>query len=1767
MKLLSILSLILLLFWANISFTQCNLGVVTGNIDDCQVLTRNQYRCYSDSVVLKNTSTFSGGASIDSVSFSCSLTIPSHKGFSYNDTSCNSFKLNINPDSCVCSNNTSKNYAEVEMELEVFEKCNGGLNSRGYDKQGYRIFFNPRPEFSVTKDSLCIDLQPFKFTLNCFCQKLLNDINLNTKYSWDFGDDSITTDTSSQPNPSYSYNQAGTYWVKCTASNTCGTKTDSLQVTVLPKPKINSISNFPDTLCSNSPINLTINATDAVSYLTQATSSKVIITNGNTSSPTINFTDTGTFSLTFTVQGKGLGVFCKQFDTTIKVYVSPSPSMSVSKVPDFCAPNNTTYTLNYSTHFSTSNNQQTNRFILFKVGSGIKNQYLGVGIPPPFTIDSIGSYIVIDSSYNNCDTLVVRDTFEILPQPIINSITNFPTTKCTNTSISPTINATNATTYSTVSNITKDSIFNASTANPTIQFNDTGWHTITFTVKGVGGVCSKDTQLKIYITPIPTMNLQPIKDTCFSGGSFSLVFSKHFSTNDTQQTNKFYVLKTGSGVKFQYNNKGIPPSYPIDSVGTYIVIDSSMNQCDTVIVSDTFEVVSPVVLSLPPTDTTCINTSIQLPPPPTGVTIRLNGTVVTNTNYLFTTSGTFVFDYIPLCGSPKSYTVVVFPNPDITQTPIPDSCFNPTSYTLDFKKFYSSSNSQQINNFYVIKSGGGISFQYSGTGIPPPYTIDSAGTYFVIDSSWNRCDTVITLDTFTLAEPVVINLPDNDTICAQNTITLPTIPQGVDIFLNQQKISDTSYYFPLPGTYTFQYKPRCGSSSFYSVIVRGTKAEVRDTTVCFDNPQIKLTGNPTPLFYSGLYVSGDTFSVASAGSGIHVFYASYTDGSGCVFKDTGRVFVEPLLKPSYSAPDTVCLGSLFSIKNITPNTTSEIIFNNGSTLTKNTLDTVLQKGGWYYFSLRLKNSQGYICAEGVRDSLFVIETTIPSFSAVDTLCEGNTTQPTINGSPVSGVSYFWKIRGQVFTGFTPPIITAISTKIGTIDTLPIEFIAQSVCKTISLKDTIWIITKPVAGFGLIEQDRCSPDTVTFVNYSQGNSLSYYWRHNGILFSTDSIPPAQIFKSNGYLDSLHTVSLLVSNGCVADSTQKSITIEGSDFVSSFLMSKQKVCPHEEVTFEDGLGRGFQNGFVSYFFGDGVSTITKAGTTIKHIFKDSGIYRVTVVITNNCHVDSTHKFVTVRSQPTFSTTVDTLSCNNAITKFSAQQISGNPIAKWQWSFGDGKTDSLQNTQNVYSAPTTYTWNLQVNDIFNCINEKSGTVQIFPTPNVLLNGGDTTICFGTSFPIQVDSALSKAEYSWTINRPNGTDTTIITYDGGINYSFSEIGEYRLSVTATNTNYILCKAVSKNIKVTVRESPKITKGIIPIQSCSEKEVVFDAPITSTHQISNWSWQFGDGESSTSQKPSYKYSSAGVFTWRVNMTDFFGCSVSDSGVITINQTPNVRLDNSDERICVNSQNPKKIVFKADSLNTLLTLNTWYIEQRNGIKGNYILDEFEWSFKDSGEYKIFLFSKDLTNNCTSQSDTITIWANLQPIAEFSYDIDNTNDVSYKINFTNESEFIYHKTQFIWDLGRNFSEYQKDVEQEYPYPDILPEDLNIRLTVFNEECRDTVSKTITICPSDTGIYMPNAFTPNNDNMNDRFKPIIIFYNSKIKMSIFNRWGQKIYSEEKLYNDMRWWDGYFEGKPIPDGVYIYTISYKACTLKEGKIYSDQKINLKGNVTLLR
>ena len=112
-----------------------------------------------------------------------------------------------------------------------------------------------------------------------------------------------------------------------------------------------------------------------------------------------------------------------------------------------------------------------------------------------------------------------------------------------------------------------------------------------------------------------------------------------------------------------------------------------------------------------------------------------------------------------------------------------------------------------------------------------------------------------------------------------------------------------------------------------------------------------------------------------------------------------------------------------------------------------------------------------------------------------------------------------------------------------------------------------------------------------------------------------------------------------------------------------------------------------------------------------------------------------------------------------------------------------------------------------------------------------------------------------------------------------------------------------------------------------------------------------------------------------------------------------------------------------------------------------------------------------------------------------------------------------------------------------------------------DCVHKLTKEIVVITKEDQLWVPNAFSPNNDDINDRFKLYVSNPESKLEsFQIFNRWGEILYEEEGgLVETMAGWDGMFKGKALNPGVFVYTALLE---LPNGEMVEKQ-----GDVTLVR
>ena len=142
----------------------------------------------------------------------------------------------------------------------------------------------------------------------------------------------------------------------------------------------------------------------------------------------------------------------------------------------------------------------------------------------------------------------------------------------------------------------------------------------------------------------------------------------------------------------------------------------------------------------------------------------------------------------------------------------------------------------------------------------------------------------------------------------------------------------------------------------------------------------------------------------------------------------------------------------------------------------------------------------------------------------------------------------------------------------------------------------------------------------------------------------------------------------------------------------------------------------------------------------------------------------------------------------------------------------------------------------------------------------------------------------------------------------------------------------------------------------------------------------------------------------------------------------------------------------------------------------------------------------------------------------------------------------------WDFGNgNTSDLKNPVVQHFPPNNSF---FSVNLTIADSTgCKQTAKKIIKSV-NNCFIAVPNAFTPNNDGLNDFLYPLNAYKATDLEFKVFDRWGNLVF-ETKDWTKK--WDGTFERVPQPTAVYIWMLTYKD--------EKQKQVFLKGTTALIR
>ncbi len=401
---------------------------------------------------------------------------------------------------------------------------------------------------------------------------------------------------------------------------------------------------------------------------------------------------------------------------------------------------------------------------------------------------------------------------------------------------------------------------------------------------------------------------------------------------------------------------------------------------------------------------------------------------------------------------------------------------------------------------------------------------------------------------------------------------------------------------------------------------------------------------------------------------------------------------------------------------------------------------------------------------------------------------------------------------------------------------------------------------PVANFTASPRTGDQPLAVQFSDISSGNITGWSWFF-GDGGSSTLANPGHTYTQAGTF----TVSLTVNGPGGSDSVEKTdfITVNPtSGAVADFSAAPTAGNKPLSVQFTD-LSTGNITGR-TWNFGDGGSS---TALNPNHTYQQEGSYSVSLTVTgpDGNNTLTRNNYINVTSgggAPVANFSASPTSGNAPLAVQFTDQSSGN-ITSRTWNFGDGGSSTAANPNHTYNQAGNYTVSLTVtgpggsnthtkSSYINVTSAGSGPVADFSASP---RSGDAPLA--VKFTDQSSGDIT----SRTWNFGDGGSSTA----ANPNHTYNQPGSYTVGLTVVGPQGSHTRTKSNYISVT-------QTGNQPVADFSGSPTAGNSPLTvqftdkSSGEISNRTWDFGDGGTGTAKNPQYTYLAIGSYTVKLTV-------------------------------------------------------------------------------------------------------------------------------------------------------------------------------------------------------------------------------------------------------------------------------------------------------------
>jgi len=523
--------------------------------------------------------------------------------------------------------------------------------------------------------------------------------------------------------------------------------------------------------------------------------------------------------------------------------------------------------------------------------------------------------------------------------------------------------------------------------------------------------------------------------------------------------------------------------------------------------------------------------------------------------------------------------------------------------------------------------------------------------------------------------------------------------------------------------------------------------------------------------------------------------------------------------------------------------------------------------------------------------------------------------------------------------------------------------------------------------------------------------------------------------------------------------------------------------------------------------------------------AGTYSIIISDTVGCSATATVN-ITQPSLLSASVTPVNIACFGGTGHINSTVSGGTGPYTYSWN-----TTPIQTTAIATNLPVgTYT--LNVTDSHGCTASAFASITQPATAVTVALTGPAIICLNTQGTLKAVGAGGTPGYKYTwsgpgINTPKDSTCTITP------------------MTQTDTVKVTdANGCTASAEITVVLGPTMNVAITgPGSICQGLSTTLCSNVTGGTGGNMYTWQPGNAKT-----PCDAVSPSSTTTYTLTVIDNCGTTATTTATLRINPLPVTAFTSSLFAGCT----PLCIQFYNTTTLAQGNSSTYLWKFGNGDSSRS--QNPSYCYPRSGGYNVALTvtSDSGCSNTLNKLNFITAYG--KPNTAFTYSPQPATILSPTVQFINQSNDPYPIVSWIWNFGDGTDSVSNAANPIHTYQDTGRYCVTM-IAMDEHGCSDTATNCFAMEPNYT-LYIPSAFTPNNDHVNDVFVPVGQ-YIKNFDMYIFDRWGMQLYHTTDI---TKGWDGTVGGgTPVQEDTYVYKITV---TDSEGNNHTYI-----GNVTLLK